>query len=168
MTHFSACTGCAVDTTQCASLRTIKGAIRGLGITTVRHRCGVRVPRYEPGCAVWIKTFDSRESGDEDGPRVSWFPGVFISQKGSRAIAFIKPGALDELSDEDYPFQPENRGFVKVPLSRVKDRDGVPVSVVPCLTCGDVPALSGCGHPQRYPGDVLHGCLQKETEEADG
>ena len=158
MTHFSACTGCAVPTSECETLATLKAAIKGLHITAVRHRCVTRQPRFTPGQAVWIKTFACRDSADEDGPPICWFPGIFVRQKESRAVAFIAPGALEEDGTEghDYAFETDGRGFVKVPLSRMRPRVfAARVPVEECPACGDIPTLTGCGQTRDYPRCAL-------------
>lgn len=153
MTYFSTCTGCGVARSDCQTLIAVKKAIAGLRITTVRHRCAQREPMYRPGDAVWIKTV-AWQGGDEEPPLCE-FPGVFIEQKQRKAIAFIKPGSLDGSGDE--VFSTDGRGYVKVPLSRIHPRSGVPPTSVAECHCGDRPGVTGeCSGNERH---AAHTCL---------
>lgn len=151
MTHFHACTGCALKGKPCASREALAAAVKGLGVSSIRHRCKVRVPTYEPGAAVLILTHASSEPSEDDEPRRGWFPGIFIRQSGTQVIAFIAPGAVAAGLSAAYPFEPQRNGFVKAPFSRIKPSDHAPpADMTHCSLCDSYPAFQrGCrGHDE--------------------
>lgn len=156
MAYLHACVGCSRQGAPCPTREALNAQIRGLGISSLRHRCAARVPRYTAGQAVVIHTYDGEH--DYNGEyTMQWWPVWFIEQKATRAICFIRPG-----TDVDgYEFSPQHsRGYVKVPLFRVKAASHEPVELARCEGCGDYTAFLGdaCGEPQ-YTGPL---CVKRQ------
>lgn len=145
MTHLSVCTGCASQALACPTRDKLRAAVRGLGVTSIRHRCHERIPLYAPGAPVLVKTsaWLSRDDAESvDVPPKTWFPGFFIRQKGNSAIAFIRPGTMEAYDDSGHTFETIGEGFVKVPFARVMPRgDDKPIPVDECRLCGRIVAL---------------------------
>ena len=153
MTHFPTCTGCAVERKTCPDLARLRAALAGFGATTVKHKCKNRAPRFMPGAAVMIHTVSGDGNVTEDGDAVmADYRGVFVRESGSKGIAYIAKGTIDDNhsgADGGYPFEPRGggRGFVKIPMSRMKLIDGAPsADVTPCKKCGSLFVLTGICH----------------------
>lgn len=156
MAYLHTCVGCLFQGAACTARDVLKIRIKGLGITSIRHRCPVRAPRYSAGHAVMIHTYDSKD--DPDSVVMQWWPGWFISQKGTKAICFIRP----KTEVGGYEFSPQHsNGFVKVPLSRVKIGAHDRVELDICRFCNGYPALDSCwGCDPKYAGAD---CLKRAT-----
>lgn len=146
MTVFPTCNGCARDKSDCPTLAALKAAIAGKSVTTVRHRCRQREPRFRPGDPIWVDTFSGDGGLDEDIGRVEpvrreW-PGYFISEKKSKGHVYIKPGA-PALDDEEYTFEARNKGFCNIVLARLRPREGEWVDPFYCGRCMVHPKLEG-------------------------
>jgi hypothetical protein len=166
MTVYATCHGCTFKG-DCRALTLLKKQIAGLGVTTVRHRCALRVPQFLPGDPVIVKTGTQGEG--EYGPVwcLSEFPGTFIQEerKGARVICFIKPGTEGTTGDE---FEPVNGkdGFVKVSRSRIRKGQSERMELKECPGCGGLPSLTGkCGHSgsELYRPEV---CVMKKAAAA--
>jgi len=134
MTFFRKCKTC-LHISECDRKEHILKAIKGLGITTLSHRCSAYAPMFSPGDNLWVKTVDHAHPKDvgyyDDKSDVEAtdciFPAHFCGfTKAGRAIVYIKPGATDR-DDEDYVFEPiEGRqGFCSVALSIGRSRLGI-------------------------------------------
>ena len=142
MTHFPTCTGCAVERKTCPDLARLRAALAGFGATTVKHRCKARVPRFVPGAPVIIHTYSQNGEMSENGIELADYRGVFVREDGSRGIAFIAPGTIDEkhrgTTADGYPFEPKPNGigFVKLTLTRMRPIEGEPpVDASECPVC---------------------------------
>lgn len=133
MTTFSTCTGCKAKG-DCEHAAAIKKAVKGMFVTSIKHRCAHRDPLFKPGDPVTVETWSCMNDPDAG---MEYFPGIFIAQKATKAICFIKPGTDG--------FETAGKGYVKVTLSRIKTRDGDRVDVRECEFCGERPALTGHG-----------------------
>lgn len=168
MTYFHACVGCAVDKRTCCDLDRLKSILGGFGVTSLKHKCKSRQPKFTPGCGVFIRTVASMDTEseyyDDDGPTIGIFPGVFIEEKASKGFAFIKPGTPDK--DGTCEFDGKNDGYVKVPLSRITMRESAPViSVEQCNWCCKIPSLTGkCGNPDPFGRNE---CLHRKMQQAE-
>lgn len=166
MTYFTTCKGCK-HTEDCEFRTRIKAGIKGLGITTVKHKCFLRSPMFLPGDPVTVST--GVEGEGSYGP--VWyqadFDGVFIQEMKdrSRVVCFIKPGTEGSTGDEFEPIDGKI-GFVKLPYSRVKKREGERIELKECRGCGGFPELTGkCGHD----GEELYRpeeCAMKKERQA--
>jgi hypothetical protein len=136
--HFYTCSGCVIEKGECDHRDSLKAAVAGLGIRSLRHVCKARTPLYKPGDAVFVRTAaDLGASGDEGEFFIGWYPGVVLGEARTKLLVFVKQGTLDET--EDCPFTPRGNGVVKAPRFRVKPRPGVPpTDVTPCEWCGSV------------------------------
>lgn len=142
MTVFRSCHTCARPAPACEARAKLQAAIAGLGITSVKHRCAEYAPAFEPGDAIRVTTW-AWFHNDEDPPPKLDFPGHFIRLVGQRALVFVPKGAPD-LNGNDIEFEPHGNGYLKVPLSRVAQRDAPTVDVSECRQCG---AILGVGDP---------------------
>jgi hypothetical protein len=154
MTYFHTCVGCKAKG-NCEQVDRIRSALKGTRVTSARHSCKTRVPMFEPGEAIMaVVTLRWNPSGEYGGsePETHEYPGVFIAQKGPRALVYIRPGTMpsshhDGDDDSDGAFEPLNdgKGYLKVPLGRVKKWEGVlPVDLTTCSYCGEYVNLRGC------------------------
>lgn len=136
------CHGCAKEKVPCIDREAFKDALRGLGVTSVKWKCKSRVSAYEPGDPVWARTQAFYAGHGEDGC-VDDFPATVIRVMGTKAVVFIAPGSLG--AGGEYQFEANNNGFCKIPLSRLKKRDGMRESV--CRYC-QMPESQG--HAEGY------------------
>jgi hypothetical protein len=164
VTAFRTCHTCAKPAATCPTREALQAAIAGLRITSVKHRCADYVAAFQPGDAVKVETLAWYHNDErEPSPRLL-FPGHFIRLAGNRALVFVAPGALD-LNGEDIEFEPNGRGYLKVPLSRVAHRNNEAVNVQACRWCGSIPTLDGnCGRDPNYT--PARDCLKAQREAA--
>lgn len=152
MTVFRSCVGCVYADEPCAALDRMKESLRGLRVTSVKWRCEDRRPRFEIGDQVWAETYSDygRRSayGEDDGGTRANYPAVVIEVIGSKAVVFIEKDAPSQEFDDDYPFTPNGNGFCKIPLYRLKPRDGERETI--CKSCSWPERL---GH---QPGFICH------------
>lgn len=152
MTYFHTCVGCARQHDPCETRASIRECIKGLAIGSLKHRCPVRIAKYGAGEPVFVLTVDSYKGDvDEDGPVRDWFPAHFIRQHGTRGVAYIAPGASSEKSWAAF----EGTGFVKVPMSRIKPRDGERLDVTECRQCGAMPGVGQACQLDPHYSDIM-------------
>jgi len=147
VTYFHTCVGCAEQKTMCPVREAVKTAVRGHGITSIRHRCPSRRPMYVPGQRVEVLTFSVLDfDGDYGAPPQVWFPGVVVSQTSGRILVHIKPGTMD--TSGEHEFETNGRGYCKSRLSRVRPTSNTElVDLTHCKHCGAIPALGDpCGN----------------------
>lgn len=140
MTFYRSCTGCIAQGQRCATRDALRKQIKGLGITSIKWRCDDRKPKYQVGDPVWVDTIADLSDADYREE----FPGVVVDADGARPLVFIDPGSK---SIDDTPFVPggNGSGFCKIPLSRIKARDGDRQAI--CRSCS-WPASKG--HQEGY------------------
>lgn len=134
MTIFRSCTGCMHQKQPCATRDALRDGLRGLSITSVKWRCADRNPRFVQGDPVWVTTVATYNATEEEGgPCRTEFPGVMITPMGTKGLVCIAPGTED--IDGEYTFDAaRGNGFCKIPLSRLRPRDGERDPVCPeCL-----------------------------------
>lgn len=117
---YRTCTGCAKQGVYCEARELVKLALIGVNATSIKWKCKSRVPRINVGDPVWALTNDGGEPDEEGNPYKDYFPGIAVKEKGSKMIVLIEPGAIG--MDEELKFATPNRGFCKIPLSRIKIR----------------------------------------------
>lgn len=146
MTHYRTCAGCIHAGPTCETRKAVKRQLAGLGVTSIAWRCKERESRFQPGDPVWCDTvcdYGAPIEEWEDEPKRDWYPGVVIRMLGSKAIVYIAKDAAGQYLGADHPFTPKGggeHGFCKIPISRVRERDGTPD--MPCDWC-DLPASRG-------------------------
>jgi hypothetical protein len=150
VTHFPTCTGCSVERKTCAELARLRTALKGFSATTVKHRCEDRVARFVPGTPVIVHTYSQNGQMSENGIELADYRGVFIREIGSRGLAYIAPGTIDETHrsnpDNGYPFEPKTNGvgFVKLTLTRMRPiEDEPPVDASECPVCKSLYGITG-------------------------
>ncbi len=132
-------------------------AVKGLGVSSLKHRCAKHEPPYRAGQAVWAFVMDAPWSVYEESygePVRAWFPGHFISvsSKGnSRALVVIEAGAEPREQPrrgDDVDFQPvHQKGICKVTWSRIETREAPDAAL--CPKCGELEILGmrECANP---------------------
>ena len=173
MSRFSACTGCALSPATCFTGRRLRKALEGMFVSYVRHRCAERVPLYQPGAAVLIRTRPYQALPPQDGVYIPseereaeppWceFQGIFIRQRGRLAICYIAKGTQD--LDCEWEFYPSTNGFLKIPMSRLKPLPNVPaIDLQECVRCGEYYALTKwCGR-ENEGWNANHPCIARAT-----
>lgn len=164
MTCFRTCHTCAKPNATCPTRGALQTAIAGLHITSVKHRCPDYAPAFLPGEPVKVETFAWYHRDDDPPPKLN-FPGHFIQLVGAKALVFVKRGAID-LNGEDIEFEPNGRGYLKVPLSRVAVRDGEAINVEACRQCAAILDVGDpCGRDPNYTPTQC--CLKAQREAAD-
>lgn len=143
---YRSCQGCAFAKAQCEHRDKLRSSLAGLGITSVKWKCGARKPLFTTGDAVWAFTVSSMTNADryDDGePYRDTYPGFIVDMLGTRALVYIAPGA----PGEDYPdIKFEGDGFCKLPLARLKPRAADHEDICPACqrpaSAGHAPAYS--------------------------
>ena len=144
MTFYHACTGCELQGMPCDMRENLRSKLAGIGVTSIKWKCALRTPRFKVGQPVWANVYVATEGSEEDGRYVKAdFPGTVCRLVGSKALVFIKPEARSDC--DDYEFQPKGNGFCKIPLSRLKPRDGEAETI--CPSCEQPASL---GHIDGY------------------
>lgn len=124
---YRTCTGCTLQGQPCAARELVKAQVKGLHVTSIRWKCAKRVNRFERGDCVWAMTIGGGDQMMDDGEAARGeFPAIAIRQKGSKLLVYIEPGAEGVSDYDDLTFQPKDtgHGFCKIPLSRIKSREG--------------------------------------------
>lgn len=150
MARFLTCHTCALPAATCGTRAALQSILAGTGVTTVRHRCRSYTPAFEPGDAVKVETYAWFHKDEGEPPPKLLFPGYFIRLVGPRALVHVAAGVLD-LSGEGVEFEPQGRGYLKVPLGRVSHRDAEPVDVTECRWCASILSVGDtCGRDPNY------------------
>lgn len=145
MTVYRTCFGCAHQGTACEHRVALAAAIKGLGLTSVRHACKHRKSRFAIGDPVWLETvYDKNGDSDENGIPQDQFPGHVVREYGAKVLVYIKPGSPPRESDSD-ELNFVGSGFCRVSMTRLERRDGPREEV--CKSC-DMPA--SLGHLEGY------------------
>lgn len=164
MTHFRTCRTCAKPPETCERRAELKAKLRGLGVTSLKHRCDGFEPAFVAGDAVRVNTLAWFAKGEESPPPRLDFPGHFVSFVGGKALVFV-PAKAEDMNGEGVEFEPSGNGYLKVPLSRLSPRDAPAADIKQCRWCGAMPALdSGCGYDPHY---TPSGYCLKATREAE-
>lgn len=153
MTAFHTCRACKFEKTDCEPRRLFAALIKPLNITVVKWRCASRVKLYPPGAPCYARTFPSHQESewDEEPPKL-WFPAVICRQRTATSfVVFIEPGALPTGATEPvetleqperWAFHADNRGYCKIPLYRLRPRDGEVTAV--CHRCSSIAGKDQC------------------------
>lgn len=143
---YRTCVGCIRQHEKCAAREVVRAQLKGLGVTSIKWKCQQRAPRFKIGDPVWMTT---TVGYDQMGANVATFPGHIVRDCGSRMLVYVEPGAKSDC--EDYEFEPRNRGFCKIPLARIEEREGPSVTI--CDTC-ELPTFKG--HAEGYSCHYRH------------
>ena len=140
MAYFRKCRTCARNP-DCEIKDRLRDAIKGLGITSLLHKCDSFEPKYKAGDQVLVRTCTGYEGDptDDYGNMIyGSFPGWFVSwtDKG-KCLAYVTPGT-PSIEDGREKFEPRNDGWCSVPMSRIESRPQDDPSPV-CPKCGMVP-----------------------------
>ena len=147
MTVYRRCVRCT-KRNGCPIKARLSEAIRGLGITSVLHKCDEFEPPFAAGqpiiarmvCMSPDDIYDNKPS-NADYP--AWF--VLETKEDRKALIFIQPGQLPLIGDKDYAFEAKNDGFCKVAWWRLSADERSGVSREPCPICGTCGRLLGQG-----------------------
>lgn len=141
----------------CADRERLLAATKGLGITSIKHKCPAFAPRFKPGDPIVVLTVPwmSSQYPEEGEPPQHWYPGHFVKYcgaSGKTPLVFVKAGALPSDSAMPDPFEPAGTGFIKAPATRVKPSGWAPpVCVDECRNCGVITALGQpCNRDEHY------------------
>lgn len=140
MTAYRTCYGCASEKKTCPTRDALKKSLAGLRVTSIKWKCMDRIPRIVRGDPIWAWTIASNDLTDSEEPYHDNFPGTAIRETGAKMLVWIEPGAAGEGHCGDVIFEPKGNGFCKIPLSRLKLRDGDRQDV--CRDC-DWPTSKG-------------------------
>lgn len=145
------CRSC-VRGSECARRQALLAAVRGHGVTSLKHRCPEHEAKFHDGQAVYAKV---QPASDLDYKE--WFPGIFIgvgrpNTKGLVAIkagerAVYGPDDAELIEHEFEPIKGEHGGVCKLPWDRIKPRDAENEPLCDC-----------CGLPYRImkcDGDMI-------------
>lgn len=133
MTFYRTCTGCISAGQPCSAKDALRKTLKGLGVTSVKWNCADRVARFQVGNLVWADTVADRNEVDDDGyPFRAEFPGVVVDAAGTKPLVFIDPGVKSNSHEYEFVAGSSN-GFCRIPLSRLKAREGEKQQV--CASC---------------------------------
>ena len=125
MAYFRKCRTCKHNTGDCQIKEGLRQSIKGLGITSLLHRCSEFEPIYKFGDTISVKTCDSMGPQYDEcgGPAFEAYAGWFIQESAKRkAIVYIRPGteAQNVVSRKAEAFSPrDGRGFCSIPYSDI-------------------------------------------------
>lgn len=152
MTVYRRCMRCT-KRNGCEIKARLAEAIRGLGITSVLHKCEEFEPPFAAGQTIIARMvvmspgdIYDEETSNADYP--AWF--VRETKEDRKALIYIRPGQLPLTGDNDYAFQAKADGFCKVAWWRLSADERVGVSHEPCPLCGLCDQVMGKGDCTLY------------------
>ena len=158
MTVYRTCRLCTVEKDKCPHKAVIKGAIVGLGITSIKHKCNFYSPPFKPGQPVIARTYIDNEVGYDGDIENADFPAIFIKQVRTKALVLIKPGVSCIDGDAQFTPMKNKRGYCKLTFDKLKAREGVPF----------VEICENCEGPKNTPYDLKKcNVCGKEFHECD-
>lgn len=137
MTVYRKCRLC-LKRDGCSIKADIGSAIRGLGITSLLHRCDSYEAPFKPGDPVLVTTLVDCNGADwdENGPPTAVFPGHFLAQFGQKAHVFIEPN-IEDVDGNHFEFVPRSNGYCTLSYLRVKaNPNGAALEI--CERCKDL------------------------------
>ena len=140
MAVYRTCTGCLFADGPCAERDKMRAKIAGMGITSLKWKCGWRRPKFSAGEPVHISMITY---GDEyDGG--SWcelVDGYFVSEctTSNKVLVFAIPESVASTFDGEVALR--NNGYMRLSRSYVQRRQGVPASK--CSSCGNLSSATG-------------------------
>lgn len=145
MSKFRTCLGCLFEKQACGERDKMRDKTAGLGITSMKWRCGWRRSKYRPGDLVNVSIVTHYWGQDDDGRAhmsTDTFHGVVIQVAAvpSKAVVFIQPGALGVHGEAFQPSKDGN-GFCRLPVAYLAPREGVPEAI--CAHCQNPVSLLG-------------------------
>lgn len=161
MTHYSTCTGCAVDRGTCPKRAAVRNSLSGLNVTAIKFKCSDRRDLFQPGQRVEA-LIRLRSDGGDEWDREDWaefHAGTVIKQNGARVCVEI-----DEAGRE---IMVNKHGFGKFSLANVRALDEPPRAL--CLACmSSGPAFLSCNFQPALPENGFqsfnsHGCAKSHT-----
>lgn len=145
MSKYRTCVGCKFEHLPCGAREQMRKKTARLGITSMKWKCDWRRVKFSPGDLVQVSIVTHYRGQDDEGRShmtTDTFPGIFIQQAKvpSKAIVFIRPGALGNSGEE---FTPSNGGvgFCRLPVAYISARDGIPEHV--CAHCQNPVSILG-------------------------
>lgn len=130
MAAYPTCNGCAIDKASCARRNSLRSAVKGLGLTSVRFKCADRVSLYQPGERVsvtWPVLFDDEWTNE------TW-PATVI-QDAADGKFVIRVDNVD--SDYETPaseYMKNASRFAKVSKAKLAKLDEPARNI--CASCG--------------------------------
>lgn len=151
MTVYRRCTRCA-KRDGCPIKERLAKAIRGLGITSVLHKCDEFEPPFEAGQPI-IARMVVLSPGDiyDEVTGNADYPAWFVAETAERKpLIFIQPGQVPLTGDRDYAFDARAGGFCKVAWWRLSadERGGSREPCPICGTCGQIMGEGDCVLPE--------------------
>lgn len=117
MAHYAPCFNCAVDKNTCERRQSIRRAIQGSGILSLKFRCNQRQPMFSPGqrvSFVWT-WWDNCGEGDDQGLGLV-FHGTVIRESGAKFVVQVDAGkdASGEECEASHVFTKNDQLLIKV------------------------------------------------------
>ena len=118
MTHYRTCRTCLFNSANCELKSQLSRAIRGLGITSVKHKCAAYRDEFTPGQPIVALT--TPYMGSET---MGHFPGWFIRYRANASpLVYIKPGTK-AVEDESVLFETQGKGYCGIAMNRIATRN---------------------------------------------
>ena len=158
MTVYRRCVRCT-KREGCEIKARLSEALRGLGITSVLHKCDEFEPPFAPGQPIIARmTVDGEPDpyGERDEPLNADYAGWFVqeTQADRKALIYIRPGQLPLTGNKDQAFEAKSHGFCKVAWWRVMPDIPAGVSHGPCPVCARCGQIMGHGDCVLYGSDA--------------
>lgn len=156
--NYGTCKGCIFEKSDCEERRTIKAAVIGLRITSIKWKCHRRQPAFTKGQPVTVTMIERGGSGD-GGDSLHDFDAYVISMKGRRVHAYVP--VANQFIEEPGDFDFHSNGFVTLSMDHIRPREGVEEPI--CDDCRKTHRLEGhadyCRHAnaeqrQRHYGEM--------------
>lgn len=140
MTVYRTCAGCLFAKGPCGEREKLRQKLTGLGLTSVKFKCGWRRPEFRPGEAISISMI-TYDDGYDAGSWCEYVDGYFVgdTSASSKVLVFAIPQSVSEVFGGEIELR--NNGYMRLSRSYVKRREGVPASF--CKDCGNLSAISG-------------------------
>ena len=162
MAYFRTCKNCKFEKAQCDHREFMRGAIKGLGITSIKFNCAMRARMFEDGQRVLLKwrCYDFDEYDEVE--RVVHFRATVVGESASRlrVILRVDPGASvnDESTESEGTFKNENL------IIKARHEDITPIDEPLRKFCKFCLEFDGEGRCQYVPGYRPDDCWRREGD----
>ena len=160
MTYYATCRHCQ-KSDGCPIKAEIADKIRGIGITTFKHRCAERVPlfkRHDPIVAR-LQSFGDEFGNSYAGDFPGWFVGLY---KETKPLIYIPVGTRDSTSNVEFE-QANGKGFCRVAWSRLLPRETSDASPL----CDKCDGINGQCRDMIAEGQARCDCPHLSAEELE-
>lgn len=138
MTHYATCVNCAIDKATCQRRASLRGALKGSSVYSLKFKCAERTPMFAAGQRIefdW-SLWEADEYDSSELPMV--FHGTVIRERGTKFVIQVDAGkdASGEGIEASEVFKKNDQLLIKVRPANMRPIDEPPRKI--CETCYSV------------------------------